>query len=1272
MVRFEEALERELKNPRSKGFINQTKLSMNYQQISCIAPFKYLINAEKEGFKKSSELTRRYISLSYFSTVRKLFLSHNNLRSLEGLEYFTSLTHLSISYNKIYDMEELQHVPTLERLESLSIEGNFFAKHPGIIYSLSNDLKILDGKPIGQNNYFKEMLYLRKIMIPLWYKLEKAQVVAEEELRQIKALISEGTILEKDIGKNRKEIIDLQQFYHKSDTNLKSLLKTCKGLYIHYKHHSFDVDKRSELFILFKDIFQEIVLSLNQMKTTEMIQYINYAILRDNDDLFEYLKQKVLKEDLKAKRVTNANVDQVVDLCISHLQSDDNVNYSVLVIEQLKQFYNLQPNQVSLWDESLRFYEDDDISEENSLLQSELQELEERCKGYDSFQSGQSEGPFVDSCDKEIIPQPSYNGEYDNKKNRLKLDIMDLQEEPNESDSEEEQARQNEFLEKKDEIKRKMQKDKFKRFLVDYSHNFDMRDDYKRFFRKDNFDYESDDIFNQTLYEFPVFGCNEAYCRALSNIISIKVKQIYNLKKKGIDILDRTIGEQNHPRPICNDLMQRDDLEEFQTIGTLEREIPIKPKPNKGLTYRQRAQVEEEVKKLKRPEYKTNLKKFEEVYLIPQSNNKQVNVSDTSYYESKRNAKKVLNKMCKTFTKYNNRLSKCKSFLALKLNAAKPKAASMLHDSLSRIFQYGYCTTIHKESFIDSLKEICQQRVEDEHEYLNEAKSLKEQRLKQRSFGALRTFSEVMQQQVEKYHQFYCENLKIKSFFTLLRYARKKKKMREEYLREVEQSNSFILERFFKLWRKAYKHRMNQLENKRCFKVKFSDYCKCKDCMIEQRACDIKPEFDKFTSNPYPKVSTLLNTSKEQEEESEFLNISKSSHPFAKYANPSSRADIKPVFDDSREVVKTDCTIRTLNENENVYNPFNKFSVKDTLSTDSPKTIRQTNNDGNKSMNTDTMNIVTNPYYLNNSNKVDSIKDSQKYHRFLEVDSSSQKMHPHSSTNRYESGLISKLNKIEEDPKKKTQRFHRPNIPKGGSSKTSTVRFCSSKKKKSKQKRFSKAKSQVEKGTNFTNKLIKSIESIEMSSKMLNDTSPYREIDRFVLAQRTQNLLGKYEKENDNKRILSPEEKALLKQRALSSGDGQVNFLRDNGIGSLTPSSLIDSSTICKPLMPVFKGMSNQKNDSSVLDYEDQSATEKGGGAIIVEQPPPKVTVRDSSRKSSKSKSRKSTKSPNSKTKTRSRQKKNKSVWNNSITDPEVRKPSFRRKTVSFTAKTIK
>jgi len=32
------------------------------------------------------------------------------------------------------------------------------------------------------------VLSLRKLLIPLWYKLEKAQVVAEEELKEIKNL----------------------------------------------------------------------------------------------------------------------------------------------------------------------------------------------------------------------------------------------------------------------------------------------------------------------------------------------------------------------------------------------------------------------------------------------------------------------------------------------------------------------------------------------------------------------------------------------------------------------------------------------------------------------------------------------------------------------------------------------------------------------------------------------------------------------------------------------------------------------------------------------------------------------------------------------------------------------------------------------------------------------------------------------------------------------------------------------------------------------------
>ena len=81
---------------------------------------------------------------------------------------------------------------------------------------------------------------------------------------------------------------------------------------MHYQHYSFDVEKRSELFDIFKALFQEVVLSLNSLKTNDMIRYINFEILRNNDDLFEYLKKRVVKHELKAKRITSANVDEVV------------------------------------------------------------------------------------------------------------------------------------------------------------------------------------------------------------------------------------------------------------------------------------------------------------------------------------------------------------------------------------------------------------------------------------------------------------------------------------------------------------------------------------------------------------------------------------------------------------------------------------------------------------------------------------------------------------------------------------------------------------------------------------------------------------------------------------------------------------------------------------------------------------------------------------------------------------------------------------------------
>ena len=66
----------------------------------------------------------------FTNRITKLYLSNNELRSLSGIENFPNLSHLSISNNKILDFSELTKLTMPSALQSLSIQGNFFAKNP--------------------------------------------------------------------------------------------------------------------------------------------------------------------------------------------------------------------------------------------------------------------------------------------------------------------------------------------------------------------------------------------------------------------------------------------------------------------------------------------------------------------------------------------------------------------------------------------------------------------------------------------------------------------------------------------------------------------------------------------------------------------------------------------------------------------------------------------------------------------------------------------------------------------------------------------------------------------------------------------------------------------------------------------------------------------------------------------------------------------------------------------------------------------------------------
>jgi hypothetical protein len=78
---------------------------------------------------------------------------------------------------------------------NLSIKGNFFDKHPDIrnlVLHYFPNLTELDNQQVsrGMRNVMSAAMYLRKMLIPLRYKLEKAKIVAEENLKAAQAEVN--------------------------------------------------------------------------------------------------------------------------------------------------------------------------------------------------------------------------------------------------------------------------------------------------------------------------------------------------------------------------------------------------------------------------------------------------------------------------------------------------------------------------------------------------------------------------------------------------------------------------------------------------------------------------------------------------------------------------------------------------------------------------------------------------------------------------------------------------------------------------------------------------------------------------------------------------------------------------------------------------------------------------------------------------------------------------------------------------------------------------
>ena len=141
---------------------------------------------------------------------------------------------------------------------------------------------------------------------------------------------------------------------------------------------------------------------------------------------------------------------------------------------------------------------------------------------------------------------------------------------------------------------------------------------------------------------------------------------------------------------------------------------------------------------------------------------------------------------------------------------------------------------------------------------------------------------------------------------------------------------------------------------------------------------------------------------------------------------------------------------------------------------------------------------------------------------------------------------------------------------------------------------------------------------------------------KIDLGEQTQQLLYKYGGEGRTS-VLTPQERL-----------GLSKLKPTTMLNSITPSSEIDSSRVCRPLMPVFKGVSNSNKDESMNEYLNFEGNNNGMERVVIMEPLSKITIRESpliNKKSIRSTSSKSRSKSRSKSKKRDNWVSNQSKW---------------------------
>ena len=255
-----------------------------------------------------------------FHNITRLYLSNNNIITLEGIEQFANLTHLSISYNLIEDIYELNRIINPEILLHLNVKGNFFCKNPSfseVILNLFLNLKTLDDLKINNNhkNQIKYGQELSKLILPfildLQEKIEKFSTIQNvyQINQEYNMINSSSNNLQNNINNEKLNglleeinnidenpilqilsLINEKKFINNNNIpSINELNKLINNYLNKNSNNNLIISENNKIKNIYETLF--ITLILNQ-KRKDYRGFLNYLIMTSDQKLLEFIKIK--------------------------------------------------------------------------------------------------------------------------------------------------------------------------------------------------------------------------------------------------------------------------------------------------------------------------------------------------------------------------------------------------------------------------------------------------------------------------------------------------------------------------------------------------------------------------------------------------------------------------------------------------------------------------------------------------------------------------------------------------------------------------------------------------------------------------------------------------------------------------------------------------------------------------------------------------------------------------------------------------------------------